>query len=261
MREFLPRPAIRNPPETVPKTALSAFVSAVLLATFVFVAWVVATHDYRWEAIAPYRNNLVSGWLTTLLISAASLVLSVVVGAVLTAGQLSGHRLPAFLCRVYVEVVRGTPLLTQILIGYYLIANAIGWHSSLGVGIVVLSCFSGAYLSEIFRGGIESIPSSQWLAARAIGFTGAQTYRFVVVPQAVRRVLPASAGQFANLVKDSSLLFVISVHEFTMQAREANANTYATFEAYLPLVLGYFLLTFPISLLSRRLERRYRYEH
>ena len=91
--------------------------------------------------------------------------------------------------------------------------------------------------------------------------TEGQTYRFVVIPQAIRRVLPASAGQFANLIKDSSLLFVISVHEFTMQAREANANTYATFEAYLPLILGYFILTFPISLLSRHLEERFSYEH
>ncbi|HRQ90548.1 MAG TPA: amino acid ABC transporter permease, partial [Bacteroidia bacterium] len=152
-------------------------------------------------------------------------------------------------------------LLTQILIGYYLLANAIGWDSRFGVGLVVLSCFSGAYLSEIFRGGIESIPRSQWLSAKAIGLTEGQTYRFVVIPQAIRRVLPASAGQFANLVKDSSLLFVISVHEFTMQAREINSNVYATFEAYLPLVAGYFVITFPISLLSRHLERRFRYEH
>jgi polar amino acid transport system permease protein len=245
----------------VSRTLLSVGVSALLLATFSLVAWVVASHDYRWEAIAPYRGNLLSGWATTLLVSLTSLLLSVAVAALLTAGQLCGHRLPVLLCRIYVELIRGTPLLAQILVGYYLVANAIGWDNRFGVGVVVLSCFSGAYLSEIFRGGIESIPASQWLSARAIGLTTAQTYRLVVVPQAVRRVLPASAGQFANLVKDSSLLFVISVHEFTMQAREANANSYATFEAYLPLVLGYLLLTLPISLLSRRLERRFRYEH
>lgn len=176
-------------------------------------------------------------------------------------GQLSAHAVPRWLSRAYVELIRGTPLLTQILIGYYLIADAINWDSRFGVGLVVLSCFSGAYLSEIFRGGVESISKSQWLSARSIGLTEGQTYRFVVIPQAIRRVLPASAGQFANLIKDSSLLFVISVHEFTMQAREANANTYATFEAYLPLILGYFILTFPISLLSRHLEERFSYEH
>lgn len=243
------------------KYIISTVVSVVLLTTFCFILWVVASHDYQWDLIRPYTGNLISGWWVTLLISASALVLSVVIGALLTSGQLSGHRFPSALCRIFVEFVRGTPLLTQILIGYYLIADSIGWDSRFGVGVVVLSCFSAAYLSEIFRGGIESIPKSQWLSARAIGFTGWQTYRFVVIPQAIRRVLPASAGQFANLIKDSSLLFVISVHEFTMQAREANANSYATFEAYLPLILGYFLLTFPISLLSRHLENRYRYEH
>ncbi len=243
------------------KNAVSLFVSVVLTATFCFVIWVVATHDYRWEAIAPYRWNLLSGWWVTLQISTAALVGSVLIGVLLTSGQLSGHAIPSLLCRIFVEVIRGTPLLTQILIGYYLIANAVGWDSRFGVGLVILSCFSGAYLSEIFRAGVESIPRSQWLSAKAIGLTTAQTYRHVVIPQAVRRVLPASAGQFANLIKDSSLLFVISMHEFTMQAREANSNTYATFEAYLPLVLGYFLLTFPISLLSRHLENRFRYEH
>lgn len=243
------------------KRFVSVFVSLLLGASFCFVFWVVAAHEYNWAAIAPYWRNFVSGWLTTLGISAAALVLSVLVGALLTTAQLSSHVVPRGLARAFVEIIRGTPLLTQILIGYYLVAPAIGWDSRFGVGLVVLSCFSGAYLSEIFRGGVESIPQSQWLSARAIGFTESQTYRFVVVPQAIRRVLPASAGQFANLIKDSSLLFVISVHEFTMQAREANANTYATFEAYLPLIVGYFILTFPISLLSRHLEQRFSYEH
>jgi polar amino acid transport system permease protein len=243
------------------KRAVAIFVSLVLGASFCFVFWVVASHDYNWSAIAPYWRNFLSGWWMTLLISAAALLASVLVGAVLTGGQLSPYLIPRFLSRAFVEIIRGTPLLTQILIGYYLVAPAIGWDSRFGVGLLVMACFSGAYLAEIFRGGVESIPQSQWLSAKAIGFTGAQTYRFVVIPQAIRRVLPASAGQFANLIKDSSLLFVISVHEFTMQAREVNANTYATFEAYLPLIFGYFILTFPISLLSRSLEKRYSYEH
>jgi len=243
------------------KLFLSLTVSILLGSTFCFVFWVVASHDYQWEAIAPYWKNFLNGWTTTLLISAAALVLSIVIGALLTAGQLSPHRIPRWLSRAFVEIIRGTPLLTQILIGYYLIADSIGWDSRFGVGLVILSCFSAAYLAEIFRGGIESIPQSQWLSAKAIGFSEVQTYCYVIIPQAIRRVLPASAGQFANLIKDSSLLFVISVHEFTMQARETNANTYATFEAYLPLILGYFILTFPISLLSRNLEKRFAYEN
>lgn len=243
------------------KKFVSLFVSVVLSVTFCFIVWVVLGHDYQWELIQPYWGNLFSGWLTTLGVSVAALLLSVVIAFVLTAGQLSDYRVPRFLSRIYVEFIRGTPLLAQILIGYYMIADFIGWDSRFGVGVVILSGFSGAYLSEIFRGGVESVSSSQWLSARAIGLTEGQTYRHIIVPQAVRRVLPASAGQFANLIKDSSLLFVISVHEFTMQAREVNSNTYAAFEAYIPMILGYLLLTFPISMLSRFLEKRYHYEH
>ncbi|MDF1737669.1 MAG: amino acid ABC transporter permease [Verrucomicrobiales bacterium] len=243
------------------KKFLSLSVSVILGVTFCFIVWVVAAHDYQWELIQPYWGNLFSGWLTTLGISVAALCLSVVIASVLTAGQLSEYRVPRLLSRVYVEFIRGTPLLAQILIGYYMIADSIGWDSRFGVGVVILSGFSGAYLAEIFRGGVESVSSSQWLSARAIGLTEGQTYRHIIIPQAVRRVLPASAGQFANLIKDSSLLFVISVHEFTMQAREVNANTYAAFEAYIPMIVGYLLLTFPISLLSRYLEKRFHYEH
>jgi polar amino acid transport system permease protein len=245
----------------VTRLLLNITISLLLAGTFALVFWVLLSHDYRWDVIAEYRGNFLSGWFTTFGISLAAMILSVSIGALLTAGQLSGSRIPTGLSRAFVEIIRGTPLLTQILIGYYLVADAIGWDSRLGVGITILSCFAGAYLSEIFRAGIQSIPGTQWLSAKAIGLDGGQTYRLVIIPQAMRRVLPATAGQFANLIKDSSLLFVISVQEFTMQAREVKSNSYAAFEPYLLLVLGYFLLTFPISLWSRSLERRFAYEH
>ncbi len=246
------------------KYVFSIIICLVLGSTYWKVIEVVGYHDYDWEAMHPYWGNLLSGWWKTMLISASALVLSSLIAALLTAGQLSPHWAywpPRFLSRIFVEFVRGTPLLTQILIGYYLIAASLDWHDNFSIGVVILSCFSGAYLSEIFRGGIESIPKSQWTSARAIGLSEAQTYLYIVIPQAIRRVLPASAGQFANLVKDSSLLSIISVQEFTMKAKETNAITFATFEAYLPLIAGYLLLTLPISLFSRHLEERFRYEH
>lgn len=243
------------------RSVLASLVVLLLGSTSCFFVFVLLGHDYRWEAIRPFSGNLLAGWGMTVAVSAVALALSTLIGAGLTIGQLS-HSPPArWLSRAYVELVRGTPLLTQILIGYYLIAPVIRWESKFGVGVVVLAAFAGAYLSEIFRAGILSIPRSQWESARSIGFTSSQTYRHVVIPQAIRRVLPATAGQFANLVKDSSLLYVIGLGEFTMQAREANAQTYATFESYLPLAIGYLALTLPISLISRWLEHRTRYEH
>jgi len=128
------------------------------------------------------------------------------------------------------------------------------------VGVLVLSLFSGAYMAEIFRGGLEAIPQTQRDAAKSIGLTPIQTLRFVIVPQAVRLVLPPVAGQLVSLIKDSSLLSVIAISEFTLNAQEVNSFTYSTLESYLPLAAGYLILTLPLSALSRFLEKRFRYE-
>ena len=172
----------------------------------------------------------------------------------------SKHVLLEAIGRVYVELIRGTPLLVQLLIGFYVVASAIGLENRYVVGVLVLSLFSGAYMSEIFRGGLAAIPQTQRDSARAIGLTPWQSFRLVILPQAVRLVLPAVAGQFVSLIKDSSLLSVIAVSEFTLAAQEVNSFTYSTLETYLPLAAGYLLLTLPLSAVSRMLERRYRYE-
>jgi polar amino acid transport system permease protein len=164
--------------------------------------------------------------------------------------------------RVYVELIRGTPLLVQLLIGWYVVAAALrmGTDQRYLVGVLVLSLFSGAYMAEIFRGGLDAIPRAQIDSARAIGLTPWQTLGLVVLPQAVRIVLPSVAGQLVSLIKDSSLLSVISIAEFTFNARNVNSATYSTLESYLPLAVGYLALTLPLSALSRWLERRFRYE-
>ena len=156
-------------------------------------------------------------------------------------------------------MIRGTPLLVQILVFFYVVADAFGVGDRYVVGVLTLSIFSGAYISEIIRAGIESVGESQLESARAIGLTRVQIYRYVVFPQVTRLVLPPLTGQFASLIKDSSLLSIIAVSEFTLNAQEVNAFTYSTLESYLPLALGYLVLTLPISLVSRSLEQRFRY--
>lgn len=243
------------------KTLAGWLLFLVLLSGAATLVFVLASHDFRWEAIEDHWGNLFAGWRLTLLISLAALGLSLVLGAVLAAGRLATFAPARWLATAYIETIRGTPLLVQIFIGFYLVAHRLGLEDKFWVGTWVLSCFSAAYLAEIFRAGVESIPRSQWESARAIGLTTLQTYRHVIIPQAVRRVLPGTAGQFANLVKDSSLLYVIGLSEFTARARGVNSFTYATYEAYLPLAAGYLILTLPISLLCRWLENRFRYEH
>jgi polar amino acid transport system permease protein len=160
----------------------------------------------------------------------------------------------------YVETVRGLPLVVLVLFGFYGIANAIGWNDRVSVGIVVLSLFSGAYIAEIIRAGIESVGRSQWDSARAIGLTAAQTYRFVIFPQVLRQVLPPVAGQFSSLIKDSSLLYIIGIPELTFAANQINSATYSTFESFVPLGICYLVLTLPVSLWTKYLESKVRYE-
>jgi len=235
--------------------------AVILAASFCFFVYAIFSHQYNWSSMVPYAGNLLSGWWTTVWISLAALVGSTLLAGGLTVAKLSEVKPASWLANLYIELVRGTPLLVQLLIGAYMLAPKLGIGNRAVVGVIMLSVFAAAYLAEIFRGGIESIAKSQWDSARSIGLTERQTYRWVVIPQAIRRVLPATAGQFANLIKDSSLLYAISVTEFTAQARSANAQTYSDFAAYLPLAVGYLALTLPISLWSRRLEKRFRYEH
>ncbi len=196
----------------------------------------------------------------TLLISLFALILSLILGVLFGLGQGSSFLPYRYLSLFYVELIRGTPLLVQILIFFYVIANAAGMNNRFVVGVVIMALFSGAYIAEIIRGGVQSIGESQRESARSLGFSPYQTYRYIIFPQVLTRILPSLAGQLASLIKDSSLLSVIAIKEFTMAAREMNANTFSTMEAYIPLAVGYLLLTLPISRLTRILERKFSYE-
>ena len=209
-----------------------------------------------WESVWAYRGVLLRGWMLTILLSVLAFVLSLLIGllaALLRGSRVIPLRMGAIL---YVELIRGTPLLAQILFLYYAVAGTIGLQDRLAAGVLILSLFAGAYLGEIIRAGIASVPATQIDSARAVGFTPWQTHRFVILPQALRVILPPLAGQFASLIKDSSLLSVIGIGEFTLAAQQVNSATYRTLESYLPLAVGYLALTLPVSLLARHLERR-----
>ncbi|MBK1883624.1 amino acid ABC transporter permease [Luteolibacter pohnpeiensis] len=236
-----------------------------LLATLLFQS---LGQNWDWSKPWEYRGILFRGWIVTLLLSLGALLGSLLVGLILMLGQRSPLPAIRWTCRLFLEFVRDTPLLVQLLVGYFVIfaplmsrsLGSMGWDDKLVIGIILLSLFEGAYLGEIFRGGVASIHRTQWEAARAVGFNRTQTYRYVIFPQAMRRVLPATAGQFVSLIKDSSLLSVIGVQEFAYQAKVYTSQTYGGLEAYVPLALGYLILTAPVAILSHRLELSYRDE-
>lgn len=237
------------------------FLAALLLITLVFAfSFQQLQYRWNWQAIYQYREKFFQGWTTTILISFASLTLSTAVGLLLALARRSPVLALRYFSQIYVELVRGTPLLVQILIFFYVVAAAFHIAERYRIGILTLAFFSGAYIAEIFRAGIESVSQSQLESARAIGLTRLQTYRYVILPQALRQTLPPLAGQFVSLIKDSSLLSVIGISELTLNAREVNSVTYSPLESYLPLALGYLILTLPTSLWIRHLEKKHRYE-
>jgi polar amino acid transport system permease protein len=238
----------------------AALVAAAMVAAVFYFSFHQITYRWNWQSVFNYRAILLSGWGMTLLISTASLVLSTIIGVLFALARRSQILPLRYFGHLYVELVRGTPLLVQILVFFYVVADAFYVGNRYLVGILILSFFSGAYISEIVRAGIESIGQSQLESAKAIGLTRTQTYRYVIFPQALRLSLPPLVGQFVSLIKDSSLLSIIAVNEFTQAARDVNSITYSTLECYIPLALGYLILTLPISLCTRSLEKRIRFE-
>lgn len=241
---------------------------AVGLAWFFTAVFSRLGRSTQWGAAWEYREALWRGWLTTLGVSLAALAGSIVVGVLFLLGQRSALPVVRWVCRGFLEFVRDTPLLVHLLFGYFVIfapllsrpLSSAGFDDKFIIGGLLLSVFAGAYLGEILRGGVESIPRTQWESARAVGFSPVQVWRYVIIPQALRRVLPAVAGLFVSLIKDSSLLNVIGVNEYFYNTRNFISRTYAGLEGYVPLAVGYLLLTVPIAWFSHWLERRFRDE-
>jgi polar amino acid transport system permease protein len=247
-------------PTPVWARVLSFVLAFVLLTGLCAGAFALLNYQWNWRLAGSYWRLFRDGWLTTLGISALAIPLSCFLGLLLALARRGPLRPLRDAARIFIEFTRGTPLLVQLFIYWYAFGEKLPTDLRLLAGALTLSFFEGAYISEIFRAGIESIGASQLETARALGFTRGQTYRYVIFPQALRLSLPPLAGQFASIIKDSSLLSVLGIAEFSLAASQVNSNTYTTFEIYLPLALGYLILTLPISLWTQRLEQRARFE-
>ena len=244
-----------------PATRVLSFVlAAAFIAAIVIVALLALPYHWDWKPALGYWRLFADGWLATLCISAIALPLSCLLGLFFALARRAAFLPLRYVSRIYVELTRGAPLLVQIYLYFYVFANVVDVNNRYVVGPLILAAFSGAYISEIIRAGIEGIGRSQLESARAIGLTTRQTYRHVIFPQAIRQILPSLAGQFVSLVKDSSLLSVISVSELASAAGNVNSFTAAPFESYLPLAAGYLVITIPISLWTQRLEQRAKFD-
>ena len=233
----------------------------------------------EWKA-----GQLTQGVLVTLRLSAWSIILALVIGIVMGVWRVSPSRLCRMISSTYVGVVRNIPPLVLIFIFYFFLGEQI--MNMVGVtefsyaledknalllnvlfgpvehlpaflsGVITLSLFEGAYITEVVRAGIESIEKEQWEASAAQGFNRTKQLRYIILPQALSHSLPSLAGQFISTIKDSSIVSIISIQELTFAGQELMSATYKTFEIWTVLLALYFMMTFPCSIAVRAIERK-----
>jgi polar amino acid transport system permease protein len=198
---------------------------------------------------------LLKGLWLTLWISFVSLFCALILGLLIGLARVSKNPAISDLASLYVELIRGTPLLVQLYIVYYFIGDLLKLSPEVS-GIAALSAFTAAYIAEIIRSGIQAVPKGQTEAAQSLGLSGVQTMAYVILPQAMRRILPPLAGQFINLIKDSSLVSVIALTDLTKAGREVVSSTFSPFEVWFTVAAMYLVLTGGLSWAVRRLEKR-----
>ena len=222
-------------------------------------------YNWQWYQIPKYIfqfqdgkfqfGPLIEGLMVTFRITAWSLVLATVLGLVTALLRLSDSFIARIVARGYLELIRNTPLLVQIFFLYFVLAPIFGF-SRFFAAVLALSLFEGAYVSEIFRAGIVSIHRGQWEAAYSLGLNGYHQYRYIILPQAIRRILPPLTSQAISLIKDSALVSTIAVYDLTMQGRAIIADTFLTFEIWFTIAAIYLIITVALSLVVSIMENR-----
>lgn len=281
---------------TIIDIAVIACIVAAIFVIFQRMSHVL-DYKWEWEAIPSYffyldsltgklkANILVQGFAMTVKLSAWATIIGFVLGTISGIMGAKGSFGQRFISRTYVETIRNIPSLVLIIIFYYFVSSQFldilkldSWlrssssafqtvSSFLFTGpaqinafisaVIALGLYEGAYVSEIVRGGIISIPDGQWEASMSIGLTRQKAFLLVILPQTLRKVAFPLAGQFISTIKDSAIVSVISIQELTFQGMELMAVTFLTFEIWITITLLYFVLTFSLSSSVAFLEKKY----
>ena len=235
---------------------------AILIFLMLFLSG--CSDNWGWYVVNPYSKSgwinlkfLMSGYYFTLLLSFTSILISIAVGLLIALPGLSKNPWLRNFNRVYVEIVRSVPILVLILWVYYGLPPMTGLEINVfWAGVIALALSDSAFQAEIFRAGIQSIDRGQYEASHSISLNYQDTMRFVILPQAIRRILPALGNQLVYMLKMSSLVSVIGMQELTRKANELVVTEYRPLEIYTILVLEYLVLILVVSAGVRWLERR-----
>jgi len=207
-----------------------------------------------------FSGPLIAGLMVTLRITGISLLLAFILGLVTALLRLSNSFIGKIIARVYLEIIRNTPLLVQLFFIYFVLAPVFD-ISAFTSAVMALSLFEGAYASEIFRAGIISIHRGQWEAAFSIGLNARQTYRLIILPQAIRRILPPLTSQAVSLIKDSALVSTIAIYDLSMRAQAIISETFLVFEIWFTVAAMYLIVTILLSLIVFYMEKRFKAEY
>lgn len=212
-------------------------------------------YQYDWSVISRNMDVFIDGALKTLEISALALLIGIPIGIIVGMGRVSRNRVIRLLSSIYVEVMRGVPLLVLLIWIFFVLGQFLKLGAYWGA-ILGLAIFTGAFIAEIVRSGIQGVPKGQMEAARSSGMSYTQAMRYIILPQAFRRVLPPLASQFIILIKDSSLVSVISAADLTLNAKNLVATSFRSLEVWTFVAVIYFIMTFSLSLIIRYFEKR-----
>jgi polar amino acid transport system permease protein len=215
------------------------------------------SYRFRWDTVWNSLDFLMSGLQMTLFLSAVTLVLAMALGLVLAGLDLSRWRALRWIGVSFGEVIRNTPILVQLLWVYYVLPIVFGLRIDAVMALIIgLSIYQAAFISEVYRSGIQAVPKGHREAAQVLGLTPVQSFRRIVLPQAVRMTLPPLASNFVQLIKFSSLGAVISVNEITRRGMELSASTFRPLEIFTFIAVVYFFICWPLAMAIRYWERR-----
>jgi len=238
------------------------------LALFSILQGCNSDYEWGWNIIDPSNVDgltnlkfLISGITITIYISVISIILAMIIGLVIALPSLSNNKFLSYFNIAYVEIVRAIPLLVLILWIYYGLPIMTGISFSPFVsGIIALTISESAFQAEIFRAGINSINKGQYEVANSLGMNFWKKMRLVILPQAIKVVLPALGNQFVYVLKMSSLVSIIGIADLTRKANELVVSTYRPLEIYTFLILEYLVLILIVSYFVRKLEHRLKYK-
>jgi polar amino acid transport system permease protein len=247
---------------------IAKFLLVILLMTWLMARGTsMLDYNWQWYQVPKYifsinegrlmPGPLLKGLVVTLHIAGVSLILSFAFGLITAIFRLSHSFMARFIARIYLETIRNTPLLVQLFFIYFVLSPVFGISRFMSA-VLALSLFEGAYASEILRSGIISIHKGQWEAAYSLGLSRFDTFVRIILPQAIRRILPPLSSQAISLVKDSALVSTIAIYDLTMNGRAIISETFLTFELWFTIAAIYLVITISMSMAVGMMENRLR---